>query len=320
MIRVFAWLIFIHASTFAQEDTSYISKLPYNGTIYSYLNRKINSVDYSNSNTRYTLSYSPNIWGSFGIGGSYKWMDLSVGLFSYGKLDENQYGKTQRIDIQSHIYLRKYITDLFLQNYIGFYSTNKEVIKPNSKAFIRSDIGLTQAGLNFVRIINYNQYSTKAAYSLTEIQKKKAGSWAVGAKFNIFNINSDSSLLSPNIDSLYQNDFKIKQFTSVLMGVFGGYMQNWLYKKWVFNATIMAGLANQLQYKELSSEIGKLYPHSTTGAILNVRFGAGYNNNRSYFYIYAISDNCNYPLSAKYILKHTFGRIDICYGYRLFKK
>ena len=248
------------------------------------------------------------------------WLDLSIGLLSFGKLDENKYGTTNRIDLQSHIYSRKYITDLFLQNYIGFYSTNKEVIPPNEKAFVRNDIGMTQLGLNFLRIVNFKQYSSKAAFSSTEIQKKKAGTWAFGAKFNIFNVNSDSSLLSTKIDTLYQNDFKLKQFTSLLIGVFGGYMQNWLYKKWVFNATILAGLANQLQYKELSSEFGKFYPHSTTGIIINVRLGAGYNNNRSFFYFYIISDNCNYPLSSKYNLKHTFGRVDLCYGYRLFKE
>lgn len=320
MIRTFAWLLLIHASTIAQVDTSFVAKLPYKGTIYSYINSKSNSISYASNSSNFALMYAPNSWGSIGIGGSYKWLDLSIGLLSYGKLNENQYGTTHRIDLQSHIYSRKYITDLFLQNYIGFYSTNKEVVATGEKAYIRKDIGMTHIGLNFLRIIDYKHYSTKAAFSSTEIQKKKAGTWAVGAKFNTFNIFSDSSLLSPKIDSLYQHDFKLKQFTSLLIGFMGGYMQNWLYKNWVFNATIMAGLANQLQYKELSYEFGKFYPHSTTGIIINARLGAGYNNDRSFFYFYIISDNCTYPLSGKYNLKHTFGRVDLCYGYRLFKE
>lgn len=320
MVRMIAFLIFINNSLFSQTDTNYIQEQPYKGTIYSYLNSKNNTIIYSSIKNNFSLAYKPNSWGNFGIGGSFKWMDLSVGLFSYGKLNESKYGTTQRIDLQTHIYPRKFIIDLFLQNYIGFYSVNKEVIPPDEKALIKNDLGMNQLGLNFVRIINYKQYSTKAAYSQSEIQKKKAGTWAIGAKFNIFNVNSDSTLLNANIDSLYQSDYKLKQFTSFLIGILGGYMQNWLYKNWVFNATIMAGLANQLQYKELSSQYGKFYPHSTTGLIFNVRLGAGYNKHRSYFYFYIISDNCNYPLSSNYELKHIFGRIDLCYGFRLFKK
>lgn len=319
MMRIVLFIIFIHASLFSQTDTNFIQQQPYNGTIYSYLNNKNNTIEYFNKTANYTLTYNPNSWGSFGIGASYKWVDVSLGLLSFGKLDENKYGTTIRTDFQFHLYPRKYIIDLFLQNYKGFYSINKEVLQPNQKALIRSDIGMNHIGLNFIRIINDKQYSTKAAYSLSEIQKRKAGTWAFGAKFNVFNVYSDSTLLNPSIDSLYQNDYKIKQFTSLLIGFLGGYLQNWVYKNWVFNITLMVGLANQLQYKELSSQLNKFYPHSTTGIILNVRLGAGYNHKRSFFYFYGITDNCNYPLSVNYFIKHSFGRIDFCYGYRLFK-
>jgi len=319
MIRILTCLLFIQTQLLAQTDSNFISQHPYDATLYSYLTSKINTIEYYTVKSKYTLRYQPNSLGSFGIGGSYKWVDLSLGILSYGKQDNNKYGTTTRFDVQSHLYPRKFIFDIFFQLYNGFYSVNKEIIPKGAKSYYRNDIGMSQLGINIIRILNYEQFSTKAAFSQSEIQRKKAGSWAVGTKFNIFGINSDSSLLAQNIDSLYLSDYRIKQFSVLQIGILGGYLYNWLYKNWLFNVSAMAGLASQLQFKELSSQIGKIYPHSTIGGIVNVRFGIGYNKERSYFYVSASSDNCNYPLSSDYQLKHTFGRIDVCYGYRLLK-
>lgn len=112
-ISVLLLLTIVQKTYTANIDTNYIAYYPYKSTLYSYIISKNNKLEYQNSEKNYRINYLPNTWGSFGFGYTYKWFDLSLGIASFGKKDESIYGNTTKLDIQSHIYLRNYLIDLF---------------------------------------------------------------------------------------------------------------------------------------------------------------------------------------------------------------
>jgi len=301
-------------------DTNFIGIYPYDGGIYSYISNKSNDLSYRNTQKNYTLYYYPNTWGYWGIGAYYKWLDLSVNLYSFGKRDESLYGITSRIDLQSHIYLRKYIIDAFFQYYNSFYSNSYYLTNDSNKIYLRPDIKMFHSGINFLRIVKYNKFSVKSAFSQSEIQKKSVGTWIWGAKFNIFGISADSVFSSSILHSIFPKDYRLISFNSTQIGIKGGYMYNYKRKYWTFNITVILGLSNQFQQKVLASNIDKNYVHVTTDVTVNVRLAASYSKNRYYLIISGINDNCQYSLNNFIKLNHIFGRVDIIFGYRLFNK
>jgi hypothetical protein len=320
-MRIIAFLLLFQTALQAQNvDTNYIAQHPFKGNIYYYITTKNNELSFQNTITKYTLTYSPNSWGSQGVGFSYQWFDISVGLISYGKRDEKLYGKTTRFDFQSHLYLRKYIIDIFIQNYNGFYSTSGIVTPSKTQIYKRNDISMTQIGGNLIYLFNYSRFSTKAAYSQSEIQRKRVGTWALGSKINIIGIDCDSSFTSPLLDSIFKPDYRFNKFTALQVGVLGGYLQNWVYKNWTFSGTFLFGFANQIHFKQLASDVNKTFAHSTTGFINNFRLGVGYSKNSFYFLLSGVTDNCSYPFDNEHKLNHSFGRVDVTLGYRIFKK
>lgn len=307
--------LFLH--TQAQIDSNYIGSFNKDFSFYFYLTNKANTIYYTNTKNKYQLIYQPNSWSIAGFGGSYKFIDISAAVLNIGKLDEKKYGYTQRLDLQSHLYLRKYILDIVFQTYTGLYSINQEIIPDKQYSYIREDLNFFNFGINFLRVINSNKFSIKAAYSFSEKQLKPTSTWIYGLRIGYFNLNGDSSFIPQKLNNYYTGDFNLIKFSSTQTGIIGGYMKNWLYKKWIFNTSILIGFINELQFKELKSKPGINYAHSTFGEIANIRLSAGYNTNNKYFYISSIFENCSYHLSQNYQINHLYGRIDIVYGFRL---
>ncbi len=321
MKRLILIFMIIHQTLHSQTtDTTYIQPYPFKGTIYSYLTNKNAQISYINAEKKYSLNYYPNTWGSFGIGASYQWIDLSLGLFNYGIRNESEYGKTSRLDLQSHFYIKQYILDAFLQAYQSFYSNSIYVTNENQPVYLRPDITFFHLGTNILRIFKHDKFSIKAAFSPSTEQKKSIGTFVIGGKFNIFSVSSDSVLNSSMTNTIFPSDFQLLSFSSLLIGVQFGYMYNYRYKNWLFHFTFIAGLATQLQQKQISSTPNRYYPHSTTGIIGNGRLSIMYNKERFYLILSAIADNCQYPLNKSIRLEHNFGRADITFGYRTFKK
>ncbi len=310
--------IIICSQNTTNVDTNYIGYYSNKMGIYSYISNKINNLLYTNVEVKYSLSYYPNSWGTFGIGAYYKWIDLSASFSSFGRKDPDIYGYTSRFDVQSHFYLRTYIIGSFLQFYKSFFSNSNIITYENKNVYLRPDISMTHIGGNIFRILKPDKFSPKAVFSQSEIQKKSVGSWVVGTKFTVFAISADSSFSSSLLDNFFLQDYRLLGFSCLLAGIKGGYMYNLKRKYWTFNFSIIFGFGSQFQLKRLVYKPDRTFAHTTTGFIQNVRLAACYSKNKMYFIFAAISDNHHYPLSKFVRIEHTFGRIDLILGYRLY--
>jgi len=118
--------------------------------------------------------YKPNNPMSLKLGFSVKnsiWA-LSYG-FKIGSTINDKMPKTKFFDFQLHHYEQKYIIDLYLQRYKGFYS-DLFVMQPYPQMQVR------QYGVEGAYLFNGERFSAKAAFAQSEKQLRSAGSIIAG--------------------------------------------------------------------------------------------------------------------------------------------
>jgi len=114
--------------------------------------QKSNEIKHVDDFTNESIDYKPNDKFNIGIGFNYKWLglDLAFNLLNIND-DDDQFGKTDRLDIQSNIYLRKFAFDFNLQLYEGYYVSNPATYLPNWTSTLpnpqRSDIKTSTIGI-----------------------------------------------------------------------------------------------------------------------------------------------------------------------------
>lgn len=211
-------------------DTNYIRSFQEDLTTRLYTSVKYTAFRIANKEEMQNLFYLTNRNIILGVGATYSWFTLNIGLsFPFINHDDVLYGNTSYLDLQTHIYLRKYNADLYLQLYKGYYLANSgNVIRdwPQGDTFqLRPDIRTINMGFNFQHFFNYRKYSFKAAFNQTEWQKKTAGSWVLGINF-FYSINgSDSASLIPgNLQNPYLfNGIQFNRQDVLNIGINGGY-------------------------------------------------------------------------------------------------
>ncbi|MDR1248104.1 MAG: DUF4421 domain-containing protein [Treponema sp.] len=126
-------------------------------------------------------SYKPNTPLSAGLGFSLNNTIINIFL-GYGLDDtiKENIGKTDFFDLQFHNYGRRFMVDLFFQQYRGFYSETDGLI------MVYPDLSVRQCGAEVSYLINANKFSAKAAFGHTEQQLESGGSFiaGIGAYFN----------------------------------------------------------------------------------------------------------------------------------------
>jgi len=167
-------------------------------------------------------------------------MDIGVGIAVYNTIigldlgagvrmqDKQKYGKTRSFDFQVHHYNRRFVVDLYVQRYQGFYEEQGKDI------FLHPDLRVTRLSLHSHYVWNHRKFSYKAAFAQTERQIRSAGSWLSGAEYYKTRIRSDEPLT--NEGHRRSNNFQI--------GINGGYAYTWaLGKYWNLGVAGTMGVA-----------------------------------------------------------------------------
>ncbi|MBU2915165.1 DUF4421 family protein [Reichenbachiella agariperforans] len=202
--------------------------------------------------------------------------------------DEERYGKTSGIGIQSNLFLRKYVFDLVYQNYKGFYISNPQTYIPGYSARNypqRPDINSVNVGGAVIYIFNNQKFSYKAAFTQTERQIKNAGSWVTGGYFNYFSLSADSTVVpSRLVGQDYSHDLRHSDFYT--MGISGGYGYSLVFLKHMFlTSTLTLGLGAEVE-KAHATDLRKGYNKTTLDDFLALKVALGYNGKK---YIAGIS-------------------------------
>ncbi|MFT2007168.1 DUF4421 domain-containing protein [Pontibacter sp. 13R65] len=221
--------------------------------------------------------YVPNTTLNMGIGATYKWATLNLGYgFGFLNPDKNQ-GDTRYLDLQAHIYPRKFVVDVFGQFYKGYHLQERGRGVATDEAFyVRPDLALTKIGASVQYLFNHERFSYRAAFMQNEWQKKSAGTFLLGFEMYGGRVAGDSVLVPvPLIRNTAGN------FTSLNFFEFGpnaGYAYTLVFKKHFF-VTASAAANLGIGYTEKETETNS---HTQWGVKPNIfwRGVIGYNASR----------------------------------------
>lgn len=173
--------------------------------LFLYAKQKYSSFSIYDKELNKSILYSPNKQLNVGFGFNYKWLGIGI-AFNLGFVnnDDDLYGKTKRLDWQTNIYTNKAVFDFYLQNYIGHYIENPEQVfsgwKNGNAPYIRPDIATVSLGLSGMYVFKHKEFSYKAAFMQTAVQKKSAGSFLLGGSVFVQGIAGDSSIFPKGSD------------------------------------------------------------------------------------------------------------------------
>jgi len=203
----------------AQADSTYIQPYSHELSIKPHVYYKFTSLTHEIDDNN-EITYMPNSPVSLGLGVTYKNYSISGG-YGFGFMRDKERGKTKALDFQYHYYGRKFIADIFFQQYKGLYeeeNDEKDIYK------IYPDIKVVQYGIHGQYVFNNKKFSYRAAFNQSERQLKSAGSWQLGGGIYYNEIHSDSTL--------YLNEYK--RIRNYQFSISGGYVYNWVINKHVF--------------------------------------------------------------------------------------
>lgn len=290
--KIFLLLILLSVTTFAKSinsntpknDTLYYSTLDNMLTVKTFVGRKLSNFSLNDHINDLSIEYNSNPSSTFGIGFSYKWLGLSVGFGTKNVLD-TLFGKTNRIDIQTNIYLRSFKINLYSSIYDGYYIENSNSILKNWQPetyYYRPDIESRTLGFSALYILNSKRYSTRATFLQNEWQKKTAGSLILGGSLIYNSVSADSNLIPSRliIDTAF-NSMNFDQNSSFTIGSDVGYAFTLvIFKRVFFDFSLMGGLAFGNSKISLNEE-NTLSSFKLNLTLLN-SMGIGYNGRKLY--------------------------------------
>ena len=193
-----------------------------------------------------TISLQPNGTGSIGLGFNYKWLGFgfSVGLPA-SKNSIEQKGETGRFDLQLSYFGKRLAADGFIQQYKGYYMANPSDFIPwdNPNYPTARDLWVFSYGGGVHYIFNSDKLSIKAAYLRNQIQKKNAGSFAVGLFMYKDRIGSEQGFVPPELPILLRQSVDLKEFDAFTMGVSAGYLYTFVLRgNFYLNLSMFPGL------------------------------------------------------------------------------
>lgn len=266
------------------------------------------------------LTFVPNYEYDLGIGISSRWvtfiLNSGVKLFS-GNSDIK--GETKFNDLQLNLYSRKFTTDMFFQNYRGFYIKNSRSYANylSDKPYdIREDVKAVNFGASSYYIVNNKKFTYRNSFSFAEQQKKSAGSPLLGVYYSYFEANGTPSLVTDPFKSSFDTLSFIKNGHTHNFGLNLGYIYTFVFlKKCYATASLVQGiggsnvvytLTDNTKYQQLLGGAGKL----------NVRLALGYDNGKYFVGTMGMFDYFLLKGKLNSTFGYTFGKFMVFTGYR----
>ncbi|MEO5945837.1 MAG: DUF4421 family protein [Chitinophagaceae bacterium] len=272
----------IKAQKHAEHDSSYYELFWHQITGRVYAAQKFTHFTMPSSDGSRDLQYVANPKLNVGIGVT--WHNLSLNVFygfAYLNNKDTIKGKTKGLDLQLHLYPRKWLIDLLVVMPKGFHTNPKGYASTNpNKYYYREDVKERIFGLAAYRLPNKEKFSYRAALNNNEWQKKSAGSILYGgqAYYVIMESNAEDSLLVPKaVQSSFPKLAGITESRFITIGPGAGYAYTFVHNKHLY--LMLSGVAH-LDVNILTEEKGSANQVKKTSVSpsLMYRTAVGYNS------------------------------------------
>ncbi|GAB3323119.1 hypothetical protein GCM10027299_19060 [Larkinella ripae] len=262
-----------------EVDTAYVRTFPRQLTGRTYLSQKYTSFFLSTPlPSTPSLHYRPNSSLDLGVGATFKALTLNL-AYGLSFLDNRALkGRTNDIDLQTHVYMRKWVLDGFGQFYRGYYLTPRGTAAPDLDQFyLRPDLRIRLVGGSVRRVFNFRRFSFRAALVQNEWQRRSAGTWLIGFQLYYGIVRGDSAL----VPGVLRADFPtetVQRMRLVKLGPGAGYAYTYVFREhWFATGSLTANL--NATFSKESFGTGNL-TYGNVRPDLLFRVVAGYNSNR----------------------------------------
>ena len=306
----------------ASFDTLYIKSYTDLLAIKFYGVTKSNEIKHVDDFTGQSINYKPNDKFNIGIGFNYKWMGLDLAFnFPFINDDDEQFGETDRLDIQTNLYLRKFAFDLNMQFYKGYYVRNPQLYLPGWTNDIpnpqRPDINTSTIGANAFYIFKNEKFSYRSTFIFNERQKKSAGSWIAGPFFSYFTFDADSSIVPPELLETFNPDIDFRRTKFIQFGAAGGYAHTFVIgKKFFFSLTLAIGVGPEFRSSKDPENNQKRTEVVASGKVTG-RTALGYNSDKTFFGITTVADSSGGGGEDNAWLEHSVNNLRLFFGKRI---
>ncbi|OQX77894.1 MAG: hypothetical protein B6D64_07625 [Bacteroidetes bacterium 4484_276] len=303
---------------YRNHDTTYISNYGDEVAVKLLALNKYNYFRIRDRINKSRIRYRPARDLYMGIGLSYKLFAFNL-TFNTGLRNKSDFEDTKSLDFQGSMFTSKHFISATLQYYQAYKLANISgtdvPINPGSER--REDIRTITFGLQYMYAFNYTKFSLKAPFVFNEMQRKSAGSTILGASFNIFIMNADSSIVPPEVAPFFHPDLHLRDLNVLSAAVNFGYMYTFVYKKHFFlTLSLVPGININFgdYFAGLRNEIN-LNAHFR----LNSLNAIGYNGRKFFAGLNFLSDSYFSRIKKKLTAEIGRGKIIIFAGYRFGK-
>ena len=298
-----------------------IVEFPRHIHLYTKIGPSYSQIEIDNPDIDESLLFKPNPQSLIGFGFSYSWLGLGFSLqlpAEPGNLEK--YGKTQKFDFEAHITARRFMVDLTLKSYKGFYFFNAD-------DYIDSwndgddypqipNLQTVSIATSFAYIFSPDRYSANAAYSHTKAMRRSGGSWMLGGYISLNGVGSDSSIVPLVIKEYVDPKLDIRNVIFSNFGISFGYSHLFtLWRKYYISFTLLPGLSFQNVVQQ--SSIDNTVKEFNALSMRNItRFSLGKNGDKFYWGLSAYVESTFLKHNSSQLALNS-GHTEIFLGYRL---
>ncbi len=174
--------------------------------------------------SQHVYSAESNLTG--GISFSFDKFQFSLATRSNPSNEGSSKGYTKMFNLGLNVGDNRWVSETYLRIFRGFYDKNTSVYDSTDKItkyYINPSMVNRTFMQRFMYFTNYKKYSYKSGFGCNYRQLKSAASFILGGNFSVFDLQNDSAILPMKARATYGDYGNMSGFTSVNLGVAGGF-------------------------------------------------------------------------------------------------
>lgn len=306
------------------QDSSYVLPMRQYFAIRYYHIVKTTDFSLLNRNLNQRLNFRPNNGLGIGLGFSYRWAALDLGIVLPSTLRYKGDNPTTKFDLISSLYGKKHVFDLTLQYYEGYFLSNASRVFdgdiPPGLDAMRNDISSIDLTLSYLYVLNHSKFSFQSSFLADVIQKRSAGSFTLHGFASLYGLEADSALIQYDFNSDLNQQAHINSLSNISLGTGIGYAHTFVLPG---NLFITLSGAPLLAINASAATVNNPLYDNIEDARINLRLftrnAIGYNGKRFYAVFNLIYDNFFVGLGEQARFEYAPLKVKLFFGYRLGK-
>ncbi|MFC4872158.1 DUF4421 domain-containing protein [Negadavirga shengliensis] len=297
------------------DSTVYYQEFPDQLTGRYYFSRKYTGMRFQDKSSGLNLLFMPNSTLNMGVGATYSNLTLNL-AYGFGFLNPDRgRGETNYLDLQAHVYPKKWVIDFFGQFYRGYYiHQGKPEDLDMAGTYLNPDMRVRKIGTSVQYLFNHEKFSYRAAFLQNEWQKKSAGSLLAGFEIYGGEGKDEEGGFIPS-SSLVEGQANVESVRFFEFGPNLGYAYTLVIMKHFF-ITVSASSNLSVGFSEVRDDSQNTRTQWGVSPNYFLRGFAGYNSDRWSVNANYVYNQVNFPDASGYRTSMMTGNYRLNFVYR----